>query len=352
MKRIHVAASRAYDVEFGRGLLDELGQRAKACMGVRSAVVISETNAAPLYLQRALTSLRNAGWQASEYVFPAGESSKSGETYLALLNALAERHLSRAGALVALGGGVTGDLTGFAAATYLRGIEYIQVPTTLLACVDSSVGGKTAIDLPMGKNLVGAFHQPSLVLCDPELLSSLPKPVFADGCAEVIKYGMLGSPELLERLQEYHASQQLEYVIAKCVDMKREIVENDEFDTGRRQLLNLGHTFGHAIEAASHFALSHGQSVAMGMRIITRAALEMAFCPRACLDVLDTLLETHGLPLHTNLSAETLVQGALSDKKRQQEKLTLAVPCGLGESMLHTIAVDELIHWARAGLKP
>lgn len=352
MKVIHVNASRAYDVEIGRGLFDDLGARAQAHLGTRRAVVVSDTNVAPLYLERAISSLQAAGWQAQSYVFPAGEASKCGPVYLSLLNALAEAKITRSDALVALGGGVVGDLTGFAAATYLRGIEYIQVPSTLLACVDSSVGGKTAIDLPAGKNLAGAFYQPSLVICDPDLLESLPEDVFADGCAEVIKYGMLGSPELLERLQQAPARQQLEYVIARCVDMKREIVEGDEFDTGRRQLLNLGHTFGHAIEASSHFTISHGSAVAMGMRLITRAAVEMGFCPNACLQVLQALLEKHHLPLRTDLSAEALVEGALSDKKRKGGKLTLAVPCGLGKSQLHTIGVEELIVWARAGLKP
>ena len=352
MKRIHISASKQYDVLTGAGLFDELGARAAEVLRGQSAVVVSDTNVAPLYLDRALDSLRAAGFRAERFVFPAGEASKCPGTYIELLNFLAERRLTRADALIALGGGVVGDLTGFAAATYLRGIASVQVPTTLLACVDSSVGGKTAIDLPAGKNLVGAFYQPDLVLCDTELLRSLPEAVFSDGCAEVIKYGMLGSAELLGRLREAPIGDQLEYVVSKCVDMKREVVEGDEFDTGRRQLLNLGHTFAHSIEAESGYAIPHGRAVAMGMRLITRAAVEKGFCPADCLRVLDELLEKHGLPLHTDLSAEALAEGALSDKKRAGDTLTLAVPCAMGQSMLHPVPVSELVEWARAGLKP
>ncbi len=352
MTRIHISASREYDVEIGRGLIHQLVDRAGDLLRGQHVVVVSDSNVAPLHLEAVLCSFKRAGWQTDSFVFPAGEESKCGQTYLELLNFLAQKKLGRSDALIALGGGVVGDLTGFAAATYLRGIDYIQIPTTLLACVDSSVGGKTAIDLAAGKNLAGAFYQPRLVLCDPELLNTLPSTVFSDGCAEVIKYGMLGSSELLDRLQSIHASQQLEYVIAKCVDMKREIVESDEFDTGRRQLLNLGHTFGHAIEAASAFSIPHGRAVAMGMRLITRAAVEMHLCPQSCLDILETLLQKYDLPLRTEFKADVLIQNALSDKKRQGKTLTLAVPCGYGESRLLPISVDKLSDWARAGLEP
>lgn len=352
MNAIHVSASRPCDVLIGRGLMREIGARAKDALRGRHVAVVSDDRVAPLYLAGALESLRAAGFQAESFVLPAGEASKDPAHYIELLRFLAERQLTRADALIALGGGVVGDLTGFAAATYLRGVDCIQIPTTLLACVDSSVGGKTAIDLPEGKNLVGAFYQPRLVLCDPDALESLPGEIFADGCAEVVKYGMLGSAELLDRLRARHASQQLEYVISTCVDMKREVVEGDEFDTGRRQLLNLGHTFAHAIERESGYQISHGRAVAMGMRLITRAAVEMGECPADCLSALDALLDMHALPKFTGLSAEALAAGALSDKKRAGGQITLAVPCGYGESKLKRVPVSELIDWARAGLKP
>lgn len=351
MKCIHICASKEYDVCIGRGLLNELGTHAKEVLRGRSVMVVSDSNVAPLYLQRALQSLHTAGFETCSFSFPAGEESKNGHTYLNLLNALAQKKLTRTDALIALGGGVVGDLTGFTAATYLRGIQCIQIPTTLLACVDSSVGGKTAIDLPAGKNLAGAFYQPDLVLCDPALIETLLEDVFADGCAEVIKYGMLGSAELLNRLQEKHIRDQLDYVIAKCVEMKRDVVEGDEFDTGRRQLLNLGHTFAHSIEKLSAYRISHGRAVAMGMRIITRAAVEKGFCGAECLNALEALLKKYALPTECAYSAEELANIALSDKKRAGKQIHLAVPCGFGESMLHSIAVDALPDWARAGLK-
>ncbi len=351
MRTIHIAASREYDVVIGRGLLGELGSRAAEVLRGRSCAVVSDSNVAPIYMEATLASLRAAGFAAEPYVIPAGEASKCGRVYLELLNFLAEKKLTRADALIALGGGVVGDLTGFAAATYLRGVDFVQIPTTLLACVDSSVGGKTAIDLSAGKNLVGAFYQPNLVLCDLDALDTLPEAVFADGCAEVIKYGMLGSAELLDRLAERHAREQLEYVVAKCVEMKRDVVEGDEFDTGRRQLLNLGHTFAHAIEASSDYAIPHGRAVAMGMDVITRAAVRKGLCPAECLTILEKLLAAHGLPLRTDCSAETLASLALSDKKRKGGTITLVVPERYGESGLHTVPVGELIDWAQAGLE-
>ena len=350
MRSIHVAASREYDVHIGPGLLDELGSRAADVLRGRNAVIVTDSNVEPLYLDRALTSMRAAGFNAEGYVIPAGEASKCGTTYLNLVNFLAERHLTRADGLVALGGGVVGDLTGFAAATYLRGVGLIQVPTTLLACVDSSVGGKTAIDLPAGKNLCGAFYQPWLVLCDPETIESLPDSVLSDGCAEVIKYGMLGDGKLLHSLLDTHIKDQLEAVIARCVEMKRDVVEGDEFDTGRRQLLNLGHTFAHSIEKLSNYTIPHGSAVAIGMMRITRAAVRKGLCPQDCLNVLQALLKKYNLPLETQYSPEALAEVALSDKKRKGDTLTLVVPCAFGESALKPVPVNELADWARSGL--
>lgn len=346
---IHVSASRSYDVLIGRGLLDQLGMLAGDIVGGRKCMIVTDSNVAPLYLGRAAASMREAGFEVSSFAFPAGEASKNGQTYLTLLNLLAEKGLTRADLLLALGGGVVGDLTGFAAATYLRGVALIQIPTTLLACVDSSVGGKTAIDLPAGKNLAGAFYQPSLVLCDTQLLESLPDEVFSEGCAEVIKYGMLGSAELLERLMQAPVRSQLEYVIGKCVDMKREIVESDEFDTGRRQLLNLGHTFAHAIENLSGYSIPHGSAVAMGMCIVTRAAVSRGICPEECLGALYMLLKASSLPAACPFEPAELAQHALSDKKRSGEKINLVLPCGWGEARLESVPVCELETWAQLG---
>ena len=221
MTTVQVKASRAYEVKIGRGLLETLGHEAAGLVKGRSAAIVSDSNVAPLYLDRVKTSLEKAGFRTCAFVFPAGESSKNGETYLNLLEFLAENQITRSDTLVALGGGVVGDLTGFAAATFLRGVDFIQLPTTLLAAVDASVGGKTAIDLKNGKNLAGAFYQPRLVLCDLDTLDTLPDDIFADGCAEVIKYGMIGDESLLDLLGQKHFRDDPEEVVARCIASKR-----------------------------------------------------------------------------------------------------------------------------------
>ena len=242
MKSIHIHASKSYDVLVGRGLLRTAGTHIAAVTGSACAAVISDDCVFRLYGEALCASLEAAGLRTVYYVFPHGENFKNLLEYAKILNFLAENRVTRSDVLVALGGGVTGDLGGFAAATYLRGISFVQLPTTLLAAVDSSVGGKTAVDLPAGKNLAGAFYQPDLVLCDLDTLDTLPRETFLDGCAEVIKYGVLGSRTLFDTLAEIPSGETLEAVVAACVEQKRDIVQCDEFDRGMRQLLNLGHT--------------------------------------------------------------------------------------------------------------
>ena len=341
MNIVTVPSSRKYEVKIGPGLLDELGKELSVFAKGR-VLVVTDDNVAPLYLGRAYRSLTEAGFSVCTASVPAGESSKTMDNYLRLLNILSEKQLCRSDTLVALGGGVVGDLAGFAAATYLRGISFVQVPTTLLAMVDSSVGGKTAIDLPGGKNLVGAFHQPSLVLCDPSLLDTLPEEVFRDGCAEVIKTAILFDPALFVHLAQKELAFDREYVITRCVECKRDVVCADEFDTGTRQLLNLGHTIGHGIEACSHFSVSHGKAVAMGIAIMARS-----FCKDAP-EIL-SLLEAFGLPTTTDLTPEQLAQAALSDKKRSGDTLTLAVPRAIGRCELEKIPVTQWEALIRAG---
>lgn len=350
MTTVDIHASQPYQVHIGSGLLDQVGERTRTLWTGPAAAVVSDSHVAPLYLDRCTASLEAAGFRVHRFVFPAGESSKNGDTYLKLLESLAEHHITRADGLVALGGGVVGDLTGFAAATFLRGIAFLQLPTTLLAAVDASVGGKTAIDLKNGKNLAGAFYQPKAVLCDPDLLDTLPPPDFADGCAEVIKYGMIGDPALLDIL-EAPGPLDVETVIARCVAQKGRLVEADEFDTGARQLLNLGHTIGHGIEACSGYAVSHGQAVAIGMVLITRAAMAHGLCPAEVLPRLQALLEKYRLPQTTAYSAQELYLKTLSDKKRSGDKLSLVVPTAWGESRLHSIPVKDLRFWIEKGLQ-
>ena len=349
MSTVHISASRGYDVEIGGGLLATLGVRAAALLKGRTVCLVSDDSVAALYGSVARAALETAGFTVHTYIFPHGEESKSGENFLKLLDFLAQNHLTRADGLIALGGGVTGDLTGFAAACYLRGVSYIQVPTSLLAMVDSSVGGKTAIDLPAGKNLCGAFWQPVLVLCDTDLLDTLPDAVFTDGCAEVIKYGVLGHKALFDALKT-GIRDKLEQVVTTCVEAKRAIVEDDEFDTGRRQLLNLGHTLGHAIEANSRFTLSHGQAVSIGMAMMARAAQQLGFCTRETREEIIGLLQQYSLPVTTDQSAAAIYAAALGDKKRQGGTITLVVPRAIGRCSLQPTPVETLPQWINAGL--
>ena len=344
MTTVTVRASRPYEVTIGRGLLDTVGWQAAGQWKGRSAAVVSDSTVAPLYLNRVKDSLERAGFQVHSFVFPAGEDQKNGGTYLKLLEFLAARRL------IALGGGVVGDLAGFAAATFLRGIGFLQLPTTLLAAVDSSVGGKTAIDLTNGKNLAGAFYQPQAVLCDLDTLDTLPAEVFADGCAEVIKYGMIGDPALLARLETVDFRADPEELVARCVAQKRDLVEQDEFDTGARQLLNLGHTLGHGVEACSGYTVSHGRAVAIGMTLVTRAAVAFGRCPAEVLPRLRRLLERYGLPDATAYSAQALYEKTLSDKKRSGDTISLVVPIAWGASQLVRIPVSELPAWIERGL--
>ena len=344
MTTVTVRASRPYEVTIGRGLLDTVGRQAAGQWKGRSAAVVSDSTVAPLYLNRVKDSLERAGFRVHSFVFPAGEDQKNGGTYLKLLEFLAARRLTRADGLIALGGGVVGDLAGFAAATFLRGIGFLQLPTTLLAAVDSSVGGKTAIDLTNGKNLAGAFYQPQAVLCDLDTLDTLPAEVFADGCAEVIKYGMIGDPALLARLETVDFRADPEELVARCVAQKRDLVEQDEFDTGARQLLNLGHTLGHGVEAC------HGRAVAIGMTLVTRAAVAFGRCPAEVLPRLRRLLERYGLPDATAYSAQALYEKTLSDKKRSGDTISLVVPIAWGASQLVRIPVSELPAWIERGL--
>ena len=349
MKTVQIEASRSYDVRIGRGLLDDCGRQIAERVRCASAAVVADDTVYALYGERVCASLEAAGVRTVCYVFPHGEKSKNLLEYAKILNFLAENRVTRADALIALGGGVTGDLGGFAAATYLRGIPFVQLPTTLLAAVDSSVGGKTAVDLPAGKNLAGAFYQPELVLCDLDTLDSLPREIFLDGCAEVIKYAVLGSRELFALLADIPSGKGLEEVTARCVEMKRDFVQSDERDRGARQMLNLGHTFGHAVEASSRFTLSHGKSVAIGMAMILRAACSRGLCSAETRDAVIALLQRYGLPTECPYPADMLLGALSADKKIFGTRLNLVVPTDIGACRLLPVGVDELSGWLRDG---
>ncbi len=350
MKTVTVTASKNYQVIIGSGLLANIGAQIAALKSPCKVAIISDSNVWPLYGNIAKNSFQKTGFDVYHYCFPAGESSKNAETYLNILNFLAENQITRSDTVVALGGGVVGDITGFASATYLRGVSYIQVPTTLLAMVDSSVGGKTAIDLPAGKNLVGAFYQPSVVLCDIDTLDSLPKDIFRDGCAEVIKYGILYDPNLFTHLKQKGLDFDREPVISQCVALKRDVVKEDEFDTGSRQKLNLGHTFGHAVEKESNFSVSHGQAVAIGMAMISRAAEKNKFCQMKTVADILAVLDLFGLPCSTEYSADQLFNAALSDKKRSGGTVNLIIPEEIGSCKIHPTSITKLQSFIEDGL--
>ena len=348
MKTVSVEASRSYEVLIGRGLLDEAGERIRAVSKAETAVIVAGDLVRPLYAGQVQATLERAGFRVLVYEIPHGEQYKTLETYGKLLNDLCDNHITRSDVLVALGGGVTGDLTGFAAATYQRGCGFVQIPTTLLAMVDSSVGGKTAVDLPGGKNQAGAFYQPLLVLCDSDTLSTLPEEQYRSGCAEVIKYGMLGDEDFFASLV-LPVKEQAETVIARCVSMKRDIVHEDEFDTGLRCLLNLGHSFGHAVEKCSDYTILHGEAVAIGMAGITRAAVARGLCEASALDALLEMLRAYGLPTGCDYSAEELAAAMRNDKKMTGSTMHLVVPETVGKCRVLSVPATELTAWLRQG---
>lgn len=350
MRKITIQTSKPYDVLIGSSLLASIGKEISKVTKSKNTVIVSDSNVWPYYGDAVTSALQQAGFTVTSFVFPAGEESKNGTTYLSLLNFLAEHKITRSDTIIALGGGVVGDLTGFAAATYLRGIRCIQVPTTLLAMVDSSVGGKTAIDLPAGKNLVGAFYQPSRVICDINTLSTLPADVFRAGCAEVIKYAVLYSTDLFEHLEAFGPAFDLETVIAQCVQFKRDVVMQDEFDNGMRQMLNLGHTFGHGVEAASRFQISHGDAVAIGMAMIVRAAVKRNICTAEVQDRLLSLLTQFQLPASSGYHADTIYEAALSDKKRSGDTINLIIPEQLGRCGIFPTPVQQMKSFIEAGM--
>lgn len=338
-RKIEVAASRNYNIIIGDGVLSHLGGYVRSLLGDCRLALLTDSNVDALYGSRIVEVLSSAGYDVCKYVIPAGEESKCAENLLCFLDFMARNRLTRSDALIAFGGGVVGDLGGLSASLYLRGIAYIQVPTTLLAAVDSSVGGKTAIDIPAGKNLVGAFYQPHLVCCDTTLMDTLPTDIYRDGCAEVIKYGVILDATLYEKLQT-PPFERID-VVARCVEIKRDVVQEDEFDNGKRGLLNFGHTFGHAIEKLSDFTVSHGSAVAKGMVIAARMA---PLCGLADIEKeLTALLERYNFNLECPYSAEQLYDVILSDKKRRGGNLTLVLPRAVGNCELVTMPVEEVL---------
>ncbi len=341
MAIVKVKASTEYEVLVEEGLLDRVGALTKELLPGKTAALITEERVNALYGDRVEKTLAKAGFTVFRLVLPEGEQTKCLACLGEVLEFLASHKLTRTDGVFALGGGVIGDLAGFASAVYLRGIRYVQIPTTLLAAVDSSVGGKTAIDLEGGKNLAGAFHQPAAVYCDPLVLKTLSPEAFSDGCAEVIKYAVLKGEPLLSMLGSPESADWTA-IITQCVSIKRDMVEEDEFDTGVRMFLNLGHTVGHAIEKRSDFALSHGKCVAIGMVIAAKLSVKLGLCREDLVQDIVRLLETYGLPTESPYAGDLLLDTMLADKKRAGDTLRLILSKGMGDCVLYPVNVKDL----------
>ncbi|WP_243661178.1 3-dehydroquinate synthase [Miniphocaeibacter halophilus] len=350
--KIPIDASTKYNVVIGRNLLNNISNRIKELKGDCTVAIITDDIVNSLYGEEISKGLSNNKIRNHKFVFNNGEKSKNINTLSEILEFLASNTINRQDLIVALGGGVVGDIAGFAAAIYLRGIDYLQIPTTFLAAIDSSVGGKTAIDLEAGKNLAGAFKQPIEVICDVETFKTLDEKIFADGIAEAIKYGVLFDEELFNRFLKDKLtanSEDIMDIVKKCVEHKRDIVANDEFDRGKRQLLNLGHTVGHAIERCSDYEITHGHAVAAGMGIIARASEKKNLAKERISEKIEKALIKNNLPINSEYSTEELYEKAIKDKKVLGSNINLIIPERIGKCKLYNIKTEEIKEFIELG---
>lgn len=339
MIKINVKASTTYDVLIGNDLLKDTGKLIKGIRNTCKIAIISDDLVYSLYGEAVKASVESSGFSVCSYCFENGEKSKNLTTFCNILEFLAENKLTRTDIIIALGGGVVGDMAGFCAGTYLRGIDFVQIPTSLLAAVDSSVGGKTAVDLKHGKNLAGVFHQPILVICDTDTFKTLEPKQISCGMAEVIKYGVICDSELFSLLETNHAD--YPSLVARCVDIKREIVENDEFEKGDRKLLNLGHTLGHAVEKHSDFSLTHGEAVAIGMIMISKIAEKKGYATQSITKRLEEILVKYNLPTEYAISCDELYNIATGDKKVSGDSITAVIPQRIGKCILEKMTLEQ-----------
>lgn len=342
MEKVTVKASTSYEILIDSGILDNTGEYIRNIKKSGKAAVITDDNVDKYYGERVMKSLDATGFSPKKYVFPHGEASKNHATLLGIYDFLAENGYNRSDFIVALGGGVVGDTAGFAAATFMRGIDFIQIPTTVVSQADSSVGGKTAVDIGGGKNLVGAFHQPRLVICDTDTLNTLTPEFFSDGMAEVVKHGMIKSAELFDILSTKDIKANIVDIMKRNVTIKGQVVENDEREKGERMLLNFGHTLAHALEKYYNFTgLTHGCAVAVGMSVFTHIAERRGTCKKGVADKLDALLKKCGLPITDNAPIDELYKISLGDKKHLASGMNIVICSDIGESKVVRMSVDE-----------
>ena len=328
----------SYPIFIENGIIKKSGEHISQIFSGQKIMIISDDNVFPLYGQQVMDSLKD--YECHSLVLPHGEPTKNFQSLPKIYTAMLDAKLTRSDLVIALGGGVIGDLAGFAAASYLRGIKLVQIPTSLLAQVDSSVGGKVAVDLPQGKNLVGAFYQPKMVLIDPDVLNTLPEHFIKDGMGEVIKYGCIKDGSLFDRLCAHSSFEDLKpelpEIIARCVDIKRIVVEADQFDTGERMLLNFGHTLAHTIEQYYNYEReSHGEAVGIGMYQITLMAEEKGLTGSGCADQIKKALDIYGLPSSCGLPVTDLTKAITLDKKNLNGKLNVVLLKELGSSYVY-----------------
>ncbi len=348
MYTVPISVSPPYSVHIGAGLLTRCGELTATVTASRRCALVSDSTVAPLYAQAVTTALQNAGFTVHSYVLPAGEQHKTLPVLSKLLSFFAQIELTRADLAFALGGGVVGDMTGFACAVYQRGIDFIQLPTTLLAACDASVGGKTAVDLPEGKNLAGAFHQPRLVICDTDTFRSLPAPIFSEGMAEVIKHALIADRDLLGKLLLDDLP--IGELVQRNVEIKACFVSGDEREHGKRKLLNFGHTLGHAVERCSNYSIPHGEAVAIGMTLISRAAERLGYSPRGTLDTVLSLLRLYSLPCECPYTADELFRAATADKKRSGDSIDIIILKNLGHAEALRLTLTRLREFTEAAL--
>ena len=350
---IHVNTGIPYDVIIERGILCKCGNYIKQRLPKAGrCVIVSDSNVAPLYAETVKNSLETESYGVSVNVFPAGEEHKRLPAIVGMYEAFTQAELSRSDFAVALGGGVTGDMCGFAAATYLRGIPFVQIPTTVLSQNDSSVGGKTGIDLDCGKNLVGSFHQPCLVLADADTLSTLPQRYITDGFGEIIKHGCIKSSELFELIAKHGTDMSMvEELTARSVEIKSGVVERDEKESGERMLLNFGHTMGHAIEKSSRYTgIAHGEAVGIGMLIMARAGEYAGLTEEGTSDRIESVMKKCGMPTGCRFTAEELCGSAMLDKKRRGDYMNIVLLRDIGDSFVYRIKCDDMLDFIRKGM--
>ncbi|MDO4731512.1 MAG: 3-dehydroquinate synthase [Clostridia bacterium] len=340
--KLSLKDKNSYPILIGNGLLKDCGKLISDIVPVSRVFLITDENVAPLYLERVKESLENSGFKVFSKVVKAGEQSKSIKVLGEVLEDMAKAHITRADLAISLGGGVVGDLTGFAAGCYLRGIKFIQIPTTLLAAVDASVGGKTAVNLEQGKNLAGLFYQPQAVICDTDTLMTLKNEQIQDGAAEAIKTAILADEKLFEIYEKKDAKEYYEEIIIRCVKYKAKIVSEDPTEKGVRKLLNLGHTAAHSIELLSDFKISHGHAVAIGTAIITTAAYKRGLVTEDVLNRIIYTLKRNDLPVSTSFTAKQLAKIAENDKKAAAEFITVIMPRKIGKCSMDKILLSEL----------